>query len=72
MLARMAVVSISSMRATLWALLVRIGNCQPSQLRAFTPSDCSVMASRPEVICSPAATTTSYSAGSASGEASRQ
>ena len=41
--------------------MVLIGICQPSQERAFTPMAFSVMASRPAVTCSPAATTTSYS-----------
>ena len=38
-----------------------IGTCQPSQERAFTPMALRVMARRPLVTCSPAATTTSYS-----------
>ena len=59
-----ASVSIVLMRALAWASIVRIGNCQPSQLRASTPIALSVIASRPLVTCSPAATTTSYSAGS--------
>ena len=60
------------MRAEACASDVRIGNCQPSQLRASTPSDWSTIASSPLVTCSPEATTTSYSRGSYSGLASRQ
>ena len=67
-----ATVSISAIRAEACASLVRIGSCQPSQLRAFTPIDCSTIASSPLVTCSPDATTTSYSRGSYSDEASRQ
>jgi hypothetical protein len=51
----------SSMRARPWASSVMIGICQPIQLRAFRPMLRRVRASRPEVTCSPEATTTSYS-----------
>ena len=64
MAASSAPVSMLSTRALAWASTVLIGNCQPSQLRASTPMAFSVIASSPLVICSPAATTTSYSAGS--------
>jgi hypothetical protein len=50
-----------SMRAEPCTADVLIGTCQPSQERAFTPMAFRVMASSPLVICSPAATTTSYS-----------
>src|SRR5437762_2038178 len=62
---------ISTMRALPWALEVWIGTCQPCQERAVTPSACNAMASRPEVTCSPDATTASYSRASCSSEASR-
>ncbi|MNC89328.1 hypothetical protein D3C83_52420 [compost metagenome] len=52
--------------------MVCTGSCQPSHERALQPIACSVSASRPLVTCSPLATTTSYSAGSYSGLASRQ
>ena len=72
MLAISASVAMVWMRALACASMVRMGNCQPSQLRAGVPTACSASARRPEVICSPADTTTSYSAGSWSGLASRQ
>ncbi|MNS78010.1 hypothetical protein D3C72_1116080 [compost metagenome] len=53
--------SISRMRAAPCALSVRIGICQPCQERALMPMDCSVIARRPDVTCSPDATTASYS-----------
>jgi hypothetical protein len=56
-----------SMRAEPWTALVSTGICQPIQLRAFTPMALRVIASKPEVICSPAATTTSYSRWSGTG-----
>ena len=58
---------MSRMRALAWAASVRIGICQDTQERAFTPSCCSAIASRPIVTCSPVATTTSYSRASCSG-----
>jgi len=64
MLAISASASMLSIRALACASIVLIGICQPSQLRAWQPSDCSVSASSPLVTCSPLATTTSYSAGS--------
>src|SRR5947207_8869521 len=63
--------SISRIRAEAWASEVRIGICQPCQERAWMPMPCSTIASRPEVTCSPDATTASYSRASCSGEASR-
>ncbi len=63
-LASSAVVSISAIRAEAWPSEVRIGSCQPSQLRAGTPAAWSAMARSPLVICSPEETTTSYSRGS--------
>src|SRR6478752_9778712 len=62
--------SMSSIRAEAWASLVLIGICQPCQERAWIPMPCSTMASRPEVTCSPEATTASYSRASCIGEAS--
>src|SRR5215471_8300834 len=62
--------SMSRMRAEAWASLVLIGICQPCQERAWMPMPCSTMASRPEVTCSPEATTASYSRASCTGEAS--
>ena len=62
---------MSWMRAEPWALLVRIGSCQPCQERALMPMPSSVMASSPAVTCSPEATTASYSRASCSGEAAR-
>ena len=62
---------MSTMRAAPWAVSVRIGICQPSHERALTPISCSAIASSPVVICSPAATTVSYSRASCSGAASR-
>ena len=59
------------MRAEPCAALVVIGICQPCQERACRPIDCSTMASRPAVTCSPVATTASYSRASCSTEASR-
>src|SRR5580704_204135 len=61
----------SRMRADAWACEVRIGSCQPCQERATIPIACSVIASNPEVTCSPEATTTSYSRASCSTAASR-
>ena len=52
---------MSWMRARPCASSVRIGSCQASQERAFTPRLRSIMAIRPVVICSPEVTTTSYS-----------
>ncbi len=57
----MSAPSISRMRAAPCALSVRIGICQPCQERALMPIDCSAIASRPDVTCSPEATTASYS-----------
>ena len=54
-------VSIASMRAAPWLMLVRSGTCQPCQLRAGTPISCSVSAISPAVTFSPEATTASYS-----------
>ena len=65
-------VSMSPIRAEAWPSEVRIGSCQPSQLRAGTPTACSAIASSPAVTCSPDDTTTSYSRGSYSDDASRQ
>src|SRR5215467_15223380 len=62
--------SISRIRADACASLVLIGICQPCQERAWMPMVCSTMASRPEVTCSPEATTASYSRASCMGEAS--
>ena len=62
---------MSSMRAAPCALLVRIGSCQPCQERALMPMPSSVMARRPDVTCSPEATTASYSRASCSGAAAR-
>ena len=62
--------SMSSIRAEAWASLVLIGICQPCQERAWMPMPCSTMASRPDVTCSPEATTASYSRASCIGEAS--
>src|SRR3954463_6836077 len=62
---------MSRMRAEPCASLVRIGNCQPCQDRALTPICCRAMAKRPEVTCSPDATTASYSRASCSAAASR-
>src|SRR5690349_17975472 len=62
--------SIASTRALPWTPEART-SCQPMKLRAFTPMFWSVMARRPEVTCSPDATTTSYSLGSESADASR-
>ncbi len=59
------------MRAEPCMAEVRTGICQPIQERAGTPMAPSATASRPEVICSPAATTTSYSRASCRGESSR-
>ena len=53
--------SMSAMRAAPWALSVLIGICQPCHERAWMPIDCSTSASRPDVTCSPEATTASYS-----------
>src|SRR5215212_9246051 len=61
----------SRMRAEPCASLVRMGNCQPCHDRALTPISCSARARRPEVTCSPEATTASYSRASCSGAASR-
>src|SRR5882672_12057249 len=66
-----SVPSISRIRAEAWASEVLIGICQPCQERAWMPMPCSTIASRPEVTCSPDATTASYSRASCSGEASR-
>ena len=54
-----------------WAESVRMAICQPSHERALTPISCSAIASSPVVICSPAATTVSYSRASCIGAASR-
>ena len=54
-------VSIASMRAAPWLELVRIGTCQPCQLRAGTPISCRVSAISPAVTFSPEETTASYS-----------
>ena len=62
--------AISEMRAAPCASSVWIGTCQPCQERAWMPMPVSTMASRPEVTCSPEATTASYSRGSWSGAAS--
>ncbi|MGY4423660.1 hypothetical protein ACVWY2_006109 [Bradyrhizobium sp. JR6.1] len=62
--------SISRMRAEACASEVLIGICQPCQERAWMPMPCSTIASRPEVTCSPEATTASYSRASCIGEAS--
>src|SRR3954469_12469251 len=62
--------SMSSIRAEAWASLVLIGICQPCQERAWIPMLWSTMASRPDVTCSPEATTASYSRASCIGEAS--
>src|SRR3569623_1247758 len=62
--------SMSSIRAEAWASLVLIGICQTCQERAWMPMPWSVMASRPEVTCSPEATTASYSRAACIGEAS--
>jgi len=51
----------SRMRAAACASEVAIGNCQPSHERALTPMACSAIARRPDVTCSPVATTASYS-----------
>ena len=59
--------SMSAMRAAPCAPSVRIGTCQPCQERALTPIDCSAIASRPEVTCSPDATIASYSRASKKG-----
>ena len=56
--------SMPSIRAEPWADEVWIGICQPCQERALMPSLLSAIASRPEVTCSPEATTVSYSAAS--------
>jgi hypothetical protein len=61
---------ISRMRAEPCASEVLIGICQPCHERAWMPSACSVIASRPDVTCSPEATTASYSRASCRGEAS--
>ena len=53
--------SMFAMRAEPWASSVSIGICQPCQERAAMPMSCSTMASRPDVTCSPEATTASYS-----------
>lgn len=58
------------MRAEPCAALVSTGICHPCQERAFTPMSCSTIASSPAVICSPVATTASYSRRSYLGEAS--
>ena len=50
------------MRAEAWASDVSIGICQPCQERALMPILLSVSANRPDVTCSPEATTASYSA----------
>src|SRR5580704_11823137 len=50
---------------------VRTGICQPIHERALTPTAVRATASRPAEICSPAATTTSYSRASCKGESSR-
>ena len=61
---RIPVPSIAAMRAEPWASEVMIGICQPCQDRAGRPISWRAMARRPEVTCSPEATTTSYSFGS--------
>ena len=61
---------MSTMRAEACASLVLIGICQPCQERAWMPMLCSTMASRPDVTCSPEATTASYSRASCIGDAS--
>ena len=58
------------MRAEPCAVLVSTGICQPCHERALMPMDCSTMAVRPAVTCSPLATTASYSRLSCSCEAS--
>jgi hypothetical protein len=63
-------VTMVSIRAAPWAELVRIGTCQPCQLRAGTPISCRVSAISPAVTFSPAATTASYSRASNSGDTS--
>ena len=50
---------------------VRTGICQPSQERAVTPMALSATASKPAVICSPAATTDIVFAGVVEGDSSR-
>ena len=60
-----------SILARPWPPSVRIGICQPSQERAVTLRLCSASASRPDVICSPAAATVSYSRASWSAAAAR-
>ena len=70
--AAIASASMLDTRALAWASAVWIGTCQPSHERALQPMPCSVSARSPLVTCSPLATTTSYSAGSKSGLASRQ
>src|SRR3954447_4715119 len=65
-----SVPSMPSIRAEAWASLVLIGICQPCQERAWMPMPWSTMASRPDVTCSPEATTASYSRASCIGEAS--
>src|SRR5262249_42891523 len=65
-----SVPAMSSIRAEAWASLVLIGICQPCQERAWMPMPWSTMAKRPEVTCSPEATTASYSRASCMGEAS--
>src|SRR6185312_1029607 len=56
-----SVAGTPSIRADPCMALVSIGTCQPSQDRAFIPIAFSVIARRPQVTCSPEATTTSYS-----------
>jgi hypothetical protein len=62
--------AIPEMRAEPCAALVWIGTCQPCQERALMPIDCSTIAVKPAVTCSPDATTASYSHLLASGDAS--
>src|SRR5579863_3254600 len=57
----------ASIRAEPCTAEVLIGTCQPSQERALMPMAFNVMARSPLVICSPAATTTSYSRWSGTG-----
>ena len=63
--------SMPSMRAEPCMADVRTGICQPIHERALTPIADSATAVSPAVICSPAATTTSYSRASWSGDNSR-
>jgi hypothetical protein len=67
----MALASMSRMRAEPWASVVRMGICQPCQDRAGSPISPSTIDRRPEVTCSPEATTASYSEAAWRPEASR-